>query len=129
MSRADEVGGELEKSLVSITFTSDRVSEFSILCSYNMYLKIYVLEPSSLLLLPACNDTLRNINKYKNRLTMQSITLGQNGPTVTALGIGAWAWGDKLFWNYGKDYGVSQVQEAFEATLASGISFFDTAEV
>jgi aryl-alcohol dehydrogenase-like predicted oxidoreductase len=45
------------------------------------------------------------------------------------LGIGAWAWGDKLFWNYGSDYGVSQVQEAFEATLDSGISFFDTAEV
>jgi aryl-alcohol dehydrogenase-like predicted oxidoreductase len=129
VSRADEVGGELEKSLVSITFTSDRVSEFSILCSYNMYLKIYVLEPSSLLSLALSNDTVININKYKNRLTMQTITLGQNGPTVTALGIGAWAWGDKLFWNYGSDYGVSQVQEAFEATLDSGISFFDTAEV
>jgi aryl-alcohol dehydrogenase-like predicted oxidoreductase len=60
---------------------------------------------------------------------MQTITLGQNGPTVTALGIGTWAWGDKLFWNYGSDYGVSQVREAFEATLDSGISFFDTAEV
>ena len=60
---------------------------------------------------------------------MQTITLGQNGPTVTALGIGTWAWGDKLFWNYGSDYGVSQVQEAFEATLDSGISFFDTAEI
>ena len=60
---------------------------------------------------------------------MQTLTLGQDGPTVTALGIGTWAWGDKLFWNYGSDYGVSQVQEAFEATLNSGISFFDTAEI
>jgi aryl-alcohol dehydrogenase-like predicted oxidoreductase len=60
---------------------------------------------------------------------MQTITLGQNGPTVTALGIGTWAWGDKLFWNYGNDYGASQVQAAFEATLEAGISFFDTAEV
>ncbi|HEY9601883.1 MAG TPA: aldo/keto reductase [Allocoleopsis sp.] len=60
---------------------------------------------------------------------MQTIALGQNGPTVTALGIGTWAWGDKLFWNYGSDYGTSQVREAFEATLDSGISFFDTAEV
>ncbi len=60
---------------------------------------------------------------------MQTITLGQNGPTVTALGIGTWAWGDKLFWNYGSGYGASQVQEAFEATLDTGISFFDTAEV
>lgn len=60
---------------------------------------------------------------------MQTITLGQNGPTVTALGIGTWAWGDKLFWNYGNDYGSSQVQAAFEATLDAGISFFDTAEI
>ena len=60
---------------------------------------------------------------------MQTIALGQNGPTVTALGIGTWAWGDKLFWNYGSDYGTSQVREAFEATLESGISFFDTAEI
>lgn len=60
---------------------------------------------------------------------MQTIALGQNGLTVTALGIGTWAWGDKLFWNYGSDYGASQVREAFEATLDAGISFFDTAEV
>jgi aryl-alcohol dehydrogenase-like predicted oxidoreductase len=60
---------------------------------------------------------------------MQTITLGQNGPTVTALGIGTWAWGDKLFWSYGSDYGVPQVKEAFAATLDSGISFFDTAEI
>lgn len=60
---------------------------------------------------------------------MQTIALGQNQPIVTALGIGTWAWGDKLFWNYGNDYGASQVQDAFEATLDAGISFFDTAEV
>ena len=60
---------------------------------------------------------------------MQTITLGVNGPMVTALGIGTWAWGDQLFWDYGRDYGVSQVQAAFEATLDAGISFFDTAEV
>lgn len=60
---------------------------------------------------------------------MQTITLGQKGPTVTALGIGTWAWGDKLFWSYGSDYGIPQVKEAFAATLDSGISFFDTAEI
>ncbi|HEY9665301.1 MAG TPA: aldo/keto reductase [Coleofasciculaceae cyanobacterium] len=60
---------------------------------------------------------------------MQTIVLGQNAPTVTALGIGTWAWGDKLFWNYGSNYGASQVREAFEATLDAGISFFDTAEI
>jgi aryl-alcohol dehydrogenase-like predicted oxidoreductase len=61
--------------------------------------------------------------------TLQTTTLGENGPTLTSLGIGTWAWGDKLFWNYGNDYGASQVQEAFEATLDAGISFFDTAEI
>ncbi len=60
---------------------------------------------------------------------MQTINLGPNGPAVTQLGIGAWSWGDKLFWGYGGDYDATQVRQAFDATLDSGISFFDTAEV
>lgn len=60
---------------------------------------------------------------------MKTVTLGKDGPAVTALGIGTWAWGDKLFWSYGNDYGADQVREAFNATLEAGISFFDTAEV
>ncbi|MCF2146659.1 aldo/keto reductase [Desmonostoc muscorum LEGE 12446] len=60
---------------------------------------------------------------------MENITLGQNGPVVTPLCIGTWAWGDKLFWNYGNDYGPEQLKEAFTAALQAGINFFDTAEV
>ncbi len=60
---------------------------------------------------------------------METITLGQNGPVVTPLCIGTWAWGDKLFWNYGNDYGPEQLQEAFTAALEAGVNFFDTAEV
>ncbi len=60
---------------------------------------------------------------------MENITLGQNGPVVTPLCIGTWAWGDKLFWNYGNDYGPEQLQEAFIAALQAGVNFFDTAEV
>jgi aryl-alcohol dehydrogenase-like predicted oxidoreductase len=60
---------------------------------------------------------------------VQTVTLGKDGPAVTALGIGTWAWGDKLFWSYGNDYGADQVREAFDATLDTGIDFFDTAEV
>ncbi|MBP0018760.1 MAG: aldo/keto reductase [Cyanobacteria bacterium SBLK] len=60
---------------------------------------------------------------------MQTTTLGKNGTPVTALGIGTWAWGDTLFWNYGKVYGETQVEEAFNAAIAAGITFFDTAEV
>jgi aryl-alcohol dehydrogenase-like predicted oxidoreductase len=60
---------------------------------------------------------------------VENITLGQNGPVVTPLCIGTWAWGDKLFWNYGNAYGPEQLQEAFTAALEAGITFFDTAEV
>ncbi len=60
---------------------------------------------------------------------IQTVALGQQGPVVTALGIGTWAWGDKLFWSYGKDYGADQVRGAFNAALEAGINFFDTAEI
>jgi aryl-alcohol dehydrogenase-like predicted oxidoreductase len=60
---------------------------------------------------------------------VQTITLGQDGPVVTPLCVGTWAWGDKLFWNYGSDYGPVQLREAFEASLNAGVNFFDTAEV
>ncbi|MDP5338088.1 MAG: aldo/keto reductase, partial [Nodularia sp. (in: cyanobacteria)] len=40
-----------------------------------------------------------------------------------------WAWGDKLFWNYGDGYGAEQLEAAFTAALEAGINFFDTAEI
>jgi aryl-alcohol dehydrogenase-like predicted oxidoreductase len=58
-----------------------------------------------------------------------TITLGQNGPAVTPLCIGTWAWGDKLFWNYGNGYSSEQLKEAFTTAIDAGITFFDTAEV
>jgi aryl-alcohol dehydrogenase-like predicted oxidoreductase len=58
-----------------------------------------------------------------------TITLGQNGPAVTPLCIGTWAWGDKLFWNYGDGYGQEDLRAAFTAALEAGVTFFDTAEV
>jgi aryl-alcohol dehydrogenase-like predicted oxidoreductase len=57
------------------------------------------------------------------------IKLGQEGSSVTPLCIGTWAWGDKLFWNYGSDYDDKQLREAFQAALETGTTFFDTAEV
>jgi aryl-alcohol dehydrogenase-like predicted oxidoreductase len=60
---------------------------------------------------------------------METVTLGQNGLVVTPLCLGTWAWGDKLFWNYGDGYGPEQLQEAFTAALQAGVTFFDTAEI
>jgi aryl-alcohol dehydrogenase-like predicted oxidoreductase len=60
---------------------------------------------------------------------MQTVTLGTNGPTATALGVGTWAWGDRLFWSYGREFGAQEVESAFQASVAAGITFFDTAEI
>lgn len=45
------------------------------------------------------------------------------------LGVGTWAWGDRLFWGYGRGYQEADLRKAFDSTLSSGIRFFDTAEV
>jgi aryl-alcohol dehydrogenase-like predicted oxidoreductase len=52
-----------------------------------------------------------------------------NGQPIAPLGIGTWAWGDSLFWSYGKDYGAVELEAAFVASLDAGITLFDTAEV
>jgi aryl-alcohol dehydrogenase-like predicted oxidoreductase len=60
---------------------------------------------------------------------MATTTLGTTGIEVTPLGFGTWAWGDSLFWGYGKDYGELELRLAFQAAVNQGITFFDTAEV
>lgn len=60
---------------------------------------------------------------------LQTTKIGPNGPKISALGLGTWAWGDSLFWQYGEAYGVDDVRAAFENSLAAGVNFLDTAEV
>jgi aryl-alcohol dehydrogenase-like predicted oxidoreductase len=43
-------------------------------------------------------------------------------------GVGTWAWGDQLFWGYGKDYKEEDLRLVFDKAVSSGIRFFDTAE-
>jgi aryl-alcohol dehydrogenase-like predicted oxidoreductase len=45
------------------------------------------------------------------------------------LGLGAWAWGDRSVWQYGRAYTEADVRDAFQAAVAQNITFIDTAEV
>ena len=60
---------------------------------------------------------------------MATTRLGNTGIEVTPMGFGTWAWGDSIFWGYGKDYGEMDLRLAFQAAVNNGITFLDTAEV
>ena len=45
------------------------------------------------------------------------------------MGLGAWQWGDRVVWQYGRGYTDIDVQQAFQASIAEGVHFVDTAEV
>lgn len=45
------------------------------------------------------------------------------------IGIGTWAWGDRLVWGYGQGYSAEDVRQVFDASVEAGINLFDTAEV
>ncbi len=57
------------------------------------------------------------------------VPLGQSGLRISALGVGAWAWGDRFFWGYGRGHGAEDVAAAFRVSRAAGINWVDTAEV
>lgn len=57
------------------------------------------------------------------------ITIGQSDLQVAPLGVGTWAWGDRLFWGYGGNYQAQDVADAYLASLDAGVSLFDTAEI
>jgi aryl-alcohol dehydrogenase-like predicted oxidoreductase len=63
------------------------------------------------------------------KLVEEHITLGKTDVRIPPLGTGAWSWGDRLFWGFGGTYDESDVHGAFEASLETGINFFDTAEM
>jgi aryl-alcohol dehydrogenase-like predicted oxidoreductase len=45
------------------------------------------------------------------------------------MGTGTWAWGDRLYWGFGRAYEEQDCLEAFTTSIEAGIPFFDTAEV
>ncbi len=48
---------------------------------------------------------------------------------ATEIGVGAWAWGDRIIWNYGGSYTDEDVRGAFDISLEKGVRLVDTAEV
>jgi len=58
----------------------------------------------------------------------QRVTLIPSPIQIPPLGLGAWQWGDRLLWGYGRDYTDADLRAAFDAALAAGVNFFDTAE-
>ncbi len=60
----------------------------------------------------------------------ESVQLGPGGVFVKPLGIGTWAWGDRVVWGYGRgEYSDDDLKAAFDACLDGGVTLFDTAEV
>ncbi|HMK62285.1 MAG TPA: aldo/keto reductase [Acidimicrobiales bacterium] len=52
--------------------------------------------------------------------------------SIPAMGVGTWAWGDRGTWGMGGyDSGLTRasIEEAWQASVDAGVSFFDTAEV
>ena len=45
------------------------------------------------------------------------------------MGLGAWQWGDRIVWGYGQTHTDKEIRESFDASLALGIRFVDTAEI
>jgi aryl-alcohol dehydrogenase-like predicted oxidoreductase len=45
------------------------------------------------------------------------------------IGIGAWQWGDRVVWQYGRGYNDDDIKQAFLASIQEGIRFIDTAEI
>jgi aryl-alcohol dehydrogenase-like predicted oxidoreductase len=45
------------------------------------------------------------------------------------MGLGAWQWGDRVLWGYGRGYNDDDLRTAFQTSLTAGIRFIDTAEI
>jgi pyridoxine 4-dehydrogenase len=52
----------------------------------------------------------------------------QMGPfKVAPMGLGTWAWGNKLLWGYNESRDA-ELQAAFDLAVRSGVNLFDTAD-
>jgi aryl-alcohol dehydrogenase-like predicted oxidoreductase len=59
-------------------------------------------------------------------------TLAGTAVSIPLLGVGTWAWGDRSTWGmggYDTDLTKASIEEAWDASIDAGVTFFDTAEV
>ncbi|KAM7263701.1 hypothetical protein ACFE04_001384 [Oxalis oulophora] len=72
-----------------------------------------------------------NEEEVATKLVFDKVKLGGSDLSVSRLGVGAWAWGDTSYWNTSgwDDRKTKAAKAAFNASVDSGITFFDTAEV
>lgn len=47
-------------------------------------------------------------------------------PHELDFGVGTWAWGDRLLWDYGRDYGRDDITAVFRRYLNDGVNLFCT---
>jgi aryl-alcohol dehydrogenase-like predicted oxidoreductase len=59
----------------------------------------------------------------------ERIPLKRADTSIPLVGVGTWQWGDWLTWGYGRSYKDGDLRAAFDASLAAGVDFFDTAEI
>ncbi len=60
------------------------------------------------------------------------IALPGSERTISPMGLGTWAWGDKATWGmkgYDSSYGFDTIREALSCSGAAGVTLLDTAEV
>jgi aryl-alcohol dehydrogenase-like predicted oxidoreductase len=60
------------------------------------------------------------------------VQLAGTDVAIPPLGVGTWAWGDKGTWGmggYDQSLTEATIRQAWEASIAAGVVFFDTAEV
>jgi len=65
-------------------------------------------------------------------MTIGPHQLADSGISIPPLGVGTWAWGDRATWGmggYDTKISLETIRDAWDASVDSGATFFDTAEV
>lgn len=59
---------------------------------------------------------------------LEPVPLGKSSLSIRPIGVGTWAWGDRVFWNYPHGYNEADIRASFEISMQAGVDFIDTAE-